>query len=171
MESVIKRKFKTSGPGDPNSKIQLYTLWMKADQTITHAFPDVHEYPYYKKLVLHGMQRFWESTWYERFTTAKLIGESEPVVNQCWASLIRHQLDSLWPELDGDNPSTLEQLSAINQITDRIKGSKMNGVGIAIQCNNPNNVEGFVDIFRDITSNSHIVAWANKKFMSSESNH
>ena len=160
----IKFKF-TSQLKDPLEAIKKYTLWTKASTAINHAFPEICKHIYYKKLMLYGAQKFWETTWYERYHTVKTLGESDPLINSCWAALIRYHLDQLWPALDTQNPYHLDQLLAITRATNRIKGAKFHGLGLAIDSHNPTETMGFIDIYQDITGTNQITKWALNRFI------
>ena len=168
MDSVIKYKFTSKTAKDPVETTKAYVMWAKADQVIKEAFPNVSQYIYHKKLMLYGTQRFWESTWFDRYHTTKILGESDYHVNMCWASLIRYHLDIIWPRLDDDNHQIMAQLVALHQVTNRIKGAKFHGLGLAMECSNPNRVEGFIDLYRDITGTNQITTWAKEKFLANK---
>ena len=163
-DHIVKMQF-TSKLNDPMEAVKKYTLWTKASLAIDHAFPDIYKHIYYKKLVLYGAQKFWESTWYERYHTVKTLGESEPLINSCWAALIRYHLDQLWPVLDSPNSYHFDQLLAITRATNRIKGAKFHGLGLAIESKNPNETIGFIDIYQDITGTNHVTKWALTRFI------
>ena len=164
-DPVTKIKFSSNSSQPPLNATRAYVMWTKSNHAITVAFPDVAKYSFHKKLMLYGAQKFWESTWFERYMTIKLIGEPEQLVNQCWASLIKYHLDILWPKLDDDNDQIMAQLTAIHQATNRIRGTKFHGLGLAIECKNPNCIEGFIDLYRDITATSNITSWTKDRFL------
>ena len=152
-------------PADGGQTLKAYMMWVKSHQTIWHAFPDVNQSPYYKKVQLYGVQKFWTSTWFDRFRTSSQLGESTPEINHCWASILLCHLDDLWPTLDDITEAGLEQLVVIHRFTNRIKGAKLHGIGIAAKCIEPDCIEGFLDLYSDVGSNEDITKWAARAFL------
>ena len=152
-------------PADGGQTLKSYMMWIKSHAAIWLAFPHVNQSIYYKKLQLYGVQNFWTSTWFDRFRTSSKLGESTPEINENWASLLLYHLDDIWPKLDNISDSTLEQLTIIHRFTNRIKGAKLHGIGIAARCLDPDRIEGFLDLYLDIGSNDEITQWASRAFL------
>ena len=166
MSNDIQLVFETAvPPSDENATIKAYTLWTKTKHAITHAFPDLHKGAYYKQIQLYGTQKFWELTWIERLNYTSSLGETDPYINSCWAAMIAYQLNKLWPHLDNINEHTMNHLVALHRATNRIKGSKFHGICVANKCIEPDHVEGFIDIYADISSNGYITRWATDSFL------
>ena len=149
---------------DASKTVTAHVLWLKCDHAIKHAFPTLTQTVYYKQLMLYGAQRYWETTWMERFHTARRLEDSVTENNLCWAALIKFYLDKLWPSLQGISDHQMEQLESIHQITNRIRGSRFQGIAVANQCISPTAIEGFIDIYPNITANEWISNWAKTVF-------
>lgn len=166
MSQELKLIFETAqSHTDESATVKAYTLWTKSKHAITHAFPDLHKSAYYKQLQLYGTQKFWELTWIERLNHTSSLGETDQFINGCWAAMIDHQLNKLWPMLDTINEHTMSHLMALHRATNRIKGSKFHGIAVANRCICPGRLEGFIDIYADISSNGHVTKWATKSFL------
>ena len=152
-------------PTEGRKVVTAYMMWIKSHQTVWKAFPKVHHSGYYKKLQLQGVQRFWAATWFDRFRTVGRLGDSNLEVNHCWASLILHHLDELWPQLDNISEEAFIQLQIINKLTNRIQGTKLLGIGVATKCPTPDRMEGFIDLYADIAANEQLTKWVDKVFM------
>ena len=162
-----KLVFHSQANANEQDVLESYAMWCKSKKVITNAFPEVFQCEYYQKLQLYGIQRFWMRTWVDRFQTARTIEESDPDVNNCWASLLLVCLDQIWPNLDKPSACDRELLVAINALTDKIKGSRMHTYGLAALCDSPLRVEGFIDLFEDKTSNDSLVQWVRGHFLRS----
>ena len=165
MSVSDKFTFHTNANANEKEALASYTMWCKSKKVVTNAFPTVFQCEFYQKLQLFGVQRFWMRTWVDRFQTTKAIGESDEDINNCWASLLLLFLDQLWPRLDNLSPCDLELLNAINVVTDRIKGAKLNAYSLATTCNAPTRVEGFIDLFEDKTANEPLSQWIRNHFL------
>ena len=152
-------------PDDGGQTLKAYMMWVKSHHSIWTAFPNVHKSAYFKRVHMHGIQNFWTSTWFERFVTSSQLGESTPEINNCWASLLLYYLDLMWPNLDSITDHTMDQLKAINRFTNRIKGARFHGLGIATKCLAPDCIEGFIDLYEDIGSNAELTAWITRVFL------
>ena len=162
----IKLAFTTkNAPDNEGSAVQAYVMWTKSHAAIMEAFPEVEKSEFYKLVQLHGIQRFWVSTWLDRFQAAKNIGESTKEVNHCWATMVLVFLDELWPKLDNITLPDLSKLIILHGLTNRIKGAKFHGLGIATPCYNPQRLEGFIDLYPDISSNEEITTWVKRNFL------
>ena len=152
-------------PLDGGQTVKSYMMWVKSHAAIWQAFPAVNQSVYYKKIQLYGVQKFWMSTWFDRFRTTGQLGESVPEINECWASMLLYHLDEIWPMLDTITDGVLEQLTVIHRFTNRIKGAKFHGIAIATKCVAPDCIEGFLDLYSDIGSNEDITRWAARAFL------
>ena len=152
-------------PTNNEQALQAYVKWIKCQHVLWTAFPTVNQSVYYKKVQLFGVQRFWTSTWFDRFHSAATLGESTVELNECWASLLLYHLDQLWPHLDDLTDDLREQLEAIHQFTNRVKGARFHGYGIAVSCIAPQKLEGFVDLYEDIGTNDEITKWLSRNFL------
>lgn len=152
-------------PEDGGRTLKAYVMWIKSHHVLWSAFPTVNQSVYYKKVQMLGVQRFWTSTWMDRFHTACSLGESTAEINDCWASLLLHHLDNIWPQLDTLSDSSFENLTSIHRLTNRIKGAKLHGVGLATKCSNPDKLEGFVDLYEDIGATEDLTKWLVKTFL------
>ena len=172
LETVrVKLQFQSSGAvNDTQAALNAYATWTKCRKTLVDAFPQAHHTEFAQKLKLHGAQRYWLLTWLERFQHAKSIGESDEEVNNAWAALALHYLDQIWPQLDNPDTHVTEQLEAIHLMTNTIKGHKLVAIGIAAQCVAPQRIEGFIDLFDNVTSNNKIFQWIEATFMAKKSN-
>ena len=160
-----RSQFVTNGPVEnPRLTLKAYATWNKCHQVLKDAFPDARQTQFAQKLRLYGAQRYWLPTWLERFQMVKAIGEADESINNGWASLALHYLDQLWPKLDSPTEHQMEQLEAINQMTNKIKGHQLNAVGISARCLEPDSVEGFIDLFDENTENETTSAWAINTF-------
>ena len=166
MSSDQKLIFETTSiPANDTATVKAYTLWTKTKHAITHAFPDLHKSVYYKQIQMYGTQKFWELTWIERLNHTSSLGETDPFINGCWAAMIAYQLNNLWPHLDTVNEHTMNHLIALHRATDRIKGSRFHGISVANKCVGPDRLEGFIDIYADISGNNCINQWATDSFL------
>ena len=77
-----------------------------------------------------------------------------------------YHLDILWPKLDDGDAHTMSQVLAINQATNKIKGARFQGIGLTIELHDSGTIEGFIDIYRDITATTNITTWAKERFIS-----
>ena len=161
--SVTFRSLKL--PDDGGRTLKAYMMWVKSHHAIWTAFPTVNQSQYYKRVRMHGIQNFWTSTWFDRFASTCTLGESTPEINDCWASLLLYHLDQLWPSLDAITDHNLDQLIAIHRFTNRIKGARFHGLGLATKCLAPDRIEGFIDLYKDVGSNSDLAAWINRVFL------
>ena len=84
--------------------------------------------------MLYGVQRFWEATWFDRYWSATILGDNDHHIDACWAGLLKFHLDTLWTELDDPSESTLDQLKAIFEFTNRTKNGVFHGIGLAQYC-------------------------------------
>ena len=155
----------TKATKNPQETLNVYTKWIKCQQVLKDAFPGARQTQFAQKLRLYGAQRYWLPTWIERFHRAKNVGEADLSINNGWATLALHYLDQIWPKLDSPAEHTLEQLEAINQLTNKIKGHQLNAAGISAVCLEPDRIEGFIDLFDDSTENEATTLWANTKFI------
>ena len=165
MSICNKFTFVTKTDANEKEVLSSYTMWCKSKKVLTNGFPEVFQSEFYQKLQLYGIQRFWMRTWVERFQSTRTIGESDPEINNCWASLLILCLDQLWPNLDQLSPCDLELLNSINVLTDRIKGARLNAYSLATHCNSPNRVEGFIDLFEENSANEPLTQWVRTHFL------
>ena len=76
-----------------------------------------------------------------------------------------YHLDQIWPTLDSITDHMLEQLKSINRFTNRIKGARFHGLGLATKCLAPDRIEGFIDLYEDIGTNAELNTWITKVFL------
>ena len=152
-------------PDDGERTLKAYLMWVKAHHAIWKAFPDVNQSGYYKRIQLFGLQPFWTTTWYDRFTTTATLGESGTEINDCWAALLLYHLDILWSQLDNISDTALDQLTVIHRCTNRIKGARLYGLGIAAKCLDPDRISGFLDLYEDIATNEELHDWIALQFL------
>ena len=163
---MINIEFRSEKPPvDGGHTLNAYAMWIKSHQAIWTAFPKVNQSVYYKKVQLHGLQRFWDSTWQDRFRTTGTLGETTAEINDCWASILLYHLDQLWPQLDNISDSALGQLTNIHRFTNRIKGAKFHILGLATNCTDPDRMEGFLDLYEDVGSNEELTKWIIRNFL------
>ena len=161
-----KLQFQSNGPvRDHATTLRVYTQWSKCRKTLIDAFPTAHHTEFAQKLKLYGTQRYWLLTWVERFQQSKTIGESDFEINNAWAALALHYLDQIWPHLDNPEPHITEQLDAIHQLTNKVKGHKLIAIGISAECVAPKRIEGFIDLFTNTTNNNDMIQWIENTFM------
>ena len=166
MDKSVKLTFATAtDPLDDEATVKAYTLWTKSKHAIIHAFPELHKSAYYKKIQLYGIQKFWELTWMERLHHTASLGEKDSFINNCWAAMIDYQLNKLWPKLDHIDTHSMNFLVAINNATNKVKGSKFHGVCVASRCLYPTGLEGFIDLYLDVSCNNYITKWAKDVFL------
>ena len=152
-------------PKNGDNTVKAYTMWVKSYYTLWTAFPQVNQSYYYKRVQLFGLQKFWASTWQDRFRTTGSLGESTPEINEYWATILLYHLDVIWPQLDKISDDTLDQLVAIHRFTNRIKGAKFHAIGLATRCSQPDRFEGFLDLYKDIGSNEDLTKWIVRNFL------
>ena len=164
--SEVKLTFTTEQlPVDEAATVKAFTLWAKSRHAVTHAFPNLHQSAYYKQIQLYGIQKFWELTWIDRLHHTSSLGETDHFINSCWAAMIDYQLTKLWPTLDHINEYNMNHLIAIHRATNKVKGSKFHGVSVASKCICPDHLEGFIDLYADITGNNYLTKWATECFL------